>query len=193
MNKHIPDLHTRPFRRQLLSWKNLSKEILESALNNYEGTLLYVSHDRYFINRTADRILELKNRGFTEYVGNYDYYLEKKETMTDYTSNASAAKNAEPAEQTQSDSKLDWKAQKEHQAAVRKVQNRLSDVEKKIEELETKKEAIESSLSDPVNARNSAKLNDLTSQLNEVDEKLLTLMDDWEQISQELESVTNEK
>lgn len=170
-----------------------SKEILESALNNYEGTLLYVSHDRYFINRTADRILELKNRGFTEYVGNYDYYLEKKETMTDYTSNASAAKNAEPAEQTQSDSKLDWKAQKEHQAAVRKVQNRLSEVEKKIEEFEEKKEAIESSLSDPVNARNSAKLNDLTSQLSEVDEKLLTLMDDWEQISQELESVTNEK
>lgn len=170
-----------------------SKEILESALNNYEGTLLYVSHDRYFINRTADRILELKNHGFTEYVGNYDYYLEKKDTLTDFTSSGPESKNAETVKITQeSESKLDWKAQKEHQAVLRKIQNRLNDVEKKIEALEEKKESLEAALADPVNSYNSAKLNDLTAQLAEVDEMLLTLMDDWEQVSQELEEA-NEK
>ncbi|MBO4846797.1 MAG: ABC-F family ATP-binding cassette domain-containing protein [Lachnospiraceae bacterium] len=170
-----------------------SKEILESALNNYEGTLLYVSHDRYFINRTADRILELKNHSFTEYVGNYDYYLEKKDTITDFASSVADSKNNETSKAvTESESKLDWKAQKEHQAVLRKIQNRLNDVEKKIETLEEKKESLEAALADPVNSYNSAKLNDLTAQLAEVDEKLLTLMDDWEQVSQELEEA-NEK
>ena len=163
-----------------------SKEILESALNNYEGTLLYVSHDRYFINRTADRILELKNHGFTEYLGNYDYYLEKKDQI-------SASVNSNSRQQTivESENKLDWKAQKEYQAGLRKIQNRLNEVEKKIEALESEKEKLEVALSDPVNSYNSAKLNELTAKLSEVDEKLLPLMDDWEMISEELEEYKN--
>ncbi len=163
-----------------------SKEILESALNNYEGTLLYVSHDRYFINRTADRILELKNHGFTEYLGNYDYYLEKKDQI-------SASVNSNSRQQTivESENKLDWKAQKEYQAGLRKIQNRLNEVEKKIEALESEKEKLEAALSDPVNSYNSAKLNELTAKLSEVDEKLLPLMDDWEMISEELEEYKN--
>ena len=163
-----------------------SKEILESALNNYEGTLLYVSHDRYFINRTADRILELKNHGFTEYLGNYDYYLEKKDQI-------SSSDNSNSRQQTivESENKLDWKAQKEYQAGLRKIQNRLNEVEKKIETLESEKEKLEVALSDPVNSYNSAKLNELTAKLSEVDEKLLPLMDDWEMISEELEEYKN--
>ncbi len=163
-----------------------SKEILESALNNYEGTLLYVSHDRYFINRTADRILELKNHGFTEYLGNYDYYLEKKDQI-------SSSDNSNSRQQTivESENKLDWKAQKEYQAGLRKIQNRLNEVEKKIETLESEKEKLEVALSDPVNSYNSAKLNELAAKLSEVDEKLLPLMDDWEMISEELEEYKN--
>ena len=163
-----------------------SKEILESALNNYEGTLLYVSHDRYFINRTADRILELKNHSFTEYLGNYDYYLEKKDQI-------SVPDNSNIKQQTavESENKLDWKAQKEYQAGLRKIQNRLNDVEKKIEALESEKEKLEAALSDPVNSYNSAKLNELTAKLSEVDDKLLPLMDDWEMISEELEEYRN--
>lgn len=163
-----------------------SKEILESALNNYEGTLLYVSHDRYFINRTADRILELKNHGFTEYLGNYDYYLEKKDQI-------SSSDNSNSKQQTtvESENKLDWKAQKEYQAGLRKIQNRLNEVEKKIEALESEKEKLEVALSDPVNSYNSAKLNELAAKLSEVDEKLLPLMDDWEMISEELEEYKN--
>ncbi|MBR6148551.1 MAG: ABC-F family ATP-binding cassette domain-containing protein [Lachnospiraceae bacterium] len=163
-----------------------SKEILESALNNYEGTLLYVSHDRYFINRTADRILELKNHGFTEYLGNYDYYLEKKDQIS-----ASDNSNSKQKTTVESENKLDWKAQKEYQAGLRKIQNRLNEVEKKIEALESEKEKLEVALSDPVNSYNSAKLNELAAKLSEVDEKLLPLMDDWEMISEELEEYKN--
>ena len=163
-----------------------SKEILESALNNYEGTLLYVSHDRYFINRTADRILELKNHGFTEYLGNYDYYLEKKDQIS-----SSDNSNSKQKTTVESENKLDWKAQKEYQAGLRKIQNRLNEVEKKIEALESEKEKLEVALSDPVNSYNSAKLNELTAKLSEVDEKLLPLMDNWEMISEELEEYKN--
>ena len=160
-----------------------SKEILESALNNYEGTLLYVSHDRYFINRTADRILELKNHGFTEYLGNYDYYLEKKDQLS-----VPQQANSQTAPSVESENKLDWKAQKEYQATIRKIQNRLNDIESRIEKLESEKEQLEAALSDPVNAYNSAKLNELSAKHAALDDELLPLMDEWEQVSEELES-----
>ena len=170
-----------------------SKEILETALNNYEGTLLYVSHDRYFINRTADRILELKDKSFTEYLGNYDYYLEKRDQIKAYTNSASSDnknvsnRSSDQALQAANDSKSDWKAQKELQAQKRKVQNRLNEIEKKIAELESEKESLEKALADPVNSYNSAKLNELTSKLAQADDALLPLMDEWEQVSEELE------
>lgn len=157
-----------------------SKEILESALNNYEGTLLYVSHDRYFINRTADRILEINNKKIYEYLGNYDYYLEKKNEIT--TTQSSTSKIV-----VETEVKLDWKQQKEAQAAVRKLQNSLNTVEKQIEELESQKNQLNNDLLLPENSTNSAKLNDISSKLNDIDEKLILLMEEWEEISSKLE------
>lgn len=157
-----------------------SKEILESALNNYEGTVLYVSHDRYFINRTADRIIELTNNNITEYLGNYDYYMEKR-------SEVSTEKANEPSPREESDVKADWKQQKENQAAIRKLQNRLSNVEKQIEDLETQQEKLNNDMMLPEFATNSAKLGEISSQLNEIEQKLIELMEEWEQLSSQLE------
>lgn len=160
-----------------------SKEILENALNNYEGTLLYVSHDRYFINRTADKILELKNKGFTEYLGDYDYYLEKKDVLQ-------PKEITETVVQQETENKLDWKAQKELQAALRKIQNKQKDIEAKIEKLEAEQSQLNEELAKPENGFNSAKLNELTSKLNDVEEQLLMLMDEWEAISKEYEEMS---
>jgi len=160
-----------------------SKEILEQALNAYEGTLLYVSHDRYFINRTADRILELSGNSFNEYLGDYDYYLEKK------------AERSVNEQQKGNDTKIenegnknDWLQQKRQQAGLRKIKNRLSDNEKVIEELEAKKQKLGEALYDPVNATNSAKLNEISSDISMIDDKLAGLYDEWEMISSELEA-----
>ena len=156
-----------------------SKEILENALNSYEGTLLYVSHDRYFINQTADKILELKKKTFTEYYGNYDYYLEKKDVLQlqdDIIENKKDETN-----------KLDWKAQKEHQATIRKIQNRLNDVEAQIEVNENKQAELNEMLNDPANSYNSSKLNEISSELAKVEDILIELMEQWEEISKELE------
>lgn len=113
-----------------------SKEILEHALNDYTGTLLYVSHDRYFINQTATRILDLVNQKFVNYIGNYDYYLEKKEELTAaYTSEVNASDSASPAS-APSENKLSWQEQKEAQAKERKRQNDLRKTEKRITALE---------------------------------------------------------
>ena len=99
----------------------VSKEILEQALKDYTGTILYVSHDRYFINQTATRILELTNQTLVNYIGNYDYYLEKKEELTAFT-----LLLLKPSSETgESSVKLDWKAQKEEQARLRKRENDL--------------------------------------------------------------------
>ena len=119
-----------------------SKEILEEALNNYSGTILYVSHDRYFINQTASRILELVNQTFVNYIGNYDYYLEKKEALTlayasgnetnaENVSNSGNSAASTPA----SDSKLSWQEQKEQQARERKRKNELKKTEEEIAKL----------------------------------------------------------
>ncbi len=161
-----------------------SKEILENALNNYEGTLLYVSHDRYFINRTADRILELKQQGFTEYLGDYDYYLEKRDDL----SPSLVQDTVEVPKETVN--KLDWKAQKELQAALRKLQNRQNDIESKIEKLEAEQAKLNEELANPVNSSNSAKLNELTSKLNDNEETLLLLMEEWEEVSKEYEEMS---
>ena len=118
-----------------------SREILENAIRSYEGTVLYVSHDRYFINQTATRILDLENQSFINYIGNYDYYLEKHDSLgnSDFTTDSSTF----PSE---SDNKLDWKAQKEEQARLRKKENDLKKVEKEIETLEKENEEIDGQL-----------------------------------------------
>lgn len=152
-----------------------SKEILEDALNSYTGTLIYVSHDRYFINRTASRILELRDKQFHNYLGNYDYYLEKKvEPIKDNTTFKQV---------TETDSKIDWKAQKEEQAKIRKRENDLKKCEETIEKLETKIAEIEAKMTQPEIATNSAELNKLTKEQAELNEQLNQQMEIWEALA----------
>ena len=158
----------------------MSKEILEDALNGYEGTILYVSHDRYFINRTAHRILDLTEGQFVNYVGNYDYYLEKKETMTNFTSAPSSTTVSVAEESMQSESKLDWKQQKEEQAKQRKKENRLKKVEEQITELETKQEELSEAMSLPENASDPAKLMELSNEQASIASSLEELYEEWE-------------
>jgi len=157
-----------------------SKEILETALNAYEGTVLYVSHDRYFINKTATRILELTHQQFVNYIGNYDYYLEKKELLTPVSDTPAANGKAE-APSTQ---KLDWKQQKETQALLRKKENDLKKCEEKIETLETKNAALDDEMAKPEIATNSAKLQEIAKEKAAVEAELETLYAKWEELSE---------
>ena len=155
-----------------------SKEILETALNAYEGTVLYVSHDRYFINKTASRILELTHQEFVNYIGNYDYYLEKKDLLTP-VSDAPAAQTAEPSAQ-----KLDWKQQKESQALARKKENDLKKCEARIEELESKGNALDEEMAKPENATNVSRLQELAKEKEKVEAELEELYAKWEELSE---------
>lgn len=163
----------------------MSREILETALNHYSGTVLYVSHDRYFINKTAHRILELSELSFTNYLGNYDYYLEKKApllTASDgtLTSSASVARDV-----TASESKQDWKQKKEEQAARRKRENELKKTEARIEEAETRIAEIEAEMLLPEVCTDVGKLQTLQKEKDALDEELLELMEAWEELSED--------
>lgn len=160
-----------------------SKEILETALNAYEGTVLYVSHDRYFINKTASRILELTHQEFVNYIGNYDYYLEKKELLTPVSELNSAAAVEEPSAQ-----KLDWKQQKENQALIRKRENDLKKCEEKIESLEAKSAALDEEMTNPEIATNSAKLQEIAREKEKLDAELETLYARWEKLSEAVQA-----
>lgn len=155
----------------------LSKEILEDALNAYEGTVLYVSHDRYFINRTASRILELTDKSLISYLGNYDYYLEKKDVLAPRQSPVSGS--AAPKEET-SETKLDWQAQKEQQARERKRENDLKKCEEEIASLEEKDRLLDEEMALPENATNVAKLQEITKEKEDISEKLTALYEKWE-------------
>lgn len=163
-----------------------SKAILENAINHFEGTVLYVSHDRYFINTTAHRILDLTSQTMLNYIGNYDYYLDKKDAMeqahlqtetkvSDVTASAAA---------TASDTKLSWQQQKEEQARQRKLEKELQAVETEIEELESDNEQIDTELSDPANGNDVAKLQELSKKRAENDARLEELMQRWESLSE---------
>ena len=166
----------------------MSKEILEDALNGYEGTILYVSHDRYFINRTAHRILDLTEGQFVSYVGNYDYYLEKHDTVM-AAIEASApqntdANNTAAAKAAESEVKLDWKAQKEEQARLRKKENDLKKCEEKIAELEARISEIDTEMSDPTIGTQVAKLQELTKEQAACQEQLEKLYEQWEELAE---------
>lgn len=160
-----------------------SKEILEKALNEYFGTVLYVSHDRYFINQTATRIMELVNGTFVNYIGNYDYYLEKKDALTvAYTSPAYNAPLPQPS--NESDTKLDWKAQKEAQAKERKRQNDLKKVEEKISILEDRDAEIDMEMSNPDVFTNSVRCQELSQEKANIMQELETLYEQWELLAE---------
>ena len=166
----------------------MSKEILEDALNGYEGTILYVSHDRYFINRTAHRILDLTEGQFVSYVGNYDYYLEKHDTVM-AAIEASAPQNTDAdntaaAKAAESEVKLDWKAQKEEQARLRKKENDLKKCEEKIAELEARISEIDTEMSDPAIGTQVAKLQELSKEQTTCQEQLEKLYEQWEELAE---------
>ncbi len=161
-----------------------SKEILEEALNNYTGTLLYVSHDRYFINQTATRILELTGNTLVNYVGNYDYYLEKKEALTAIYAPSSAAQ-AEAAPQTDTATKLDWKQQKEEQARIRKRQNDLKKTEERIAELEERDKAIDEALSKEEIFTQVSECMKLNTEKAAILEELEQLYEKWEELAED--------
>jgi ATP-binding cassette subfamily F protein 3 len=166
----------------------MSKEILEDALNGYEGTILYVSHDRYFINRTAHRILDLTEGQFVSYVGNYDYYLEKHDTVMAAieasTPQSADADNTAATKAAESEVKLDWKAQKEEQARLRKKENDLKKCEEKIAELETRISEIDTEMSDPSIGTQVAKLQELSKEQTSCQEQLEKLYEQWEELAE---------
>ena len=158
-----------------------SKEILEEALNSYTGTVFYVSHDRYFINQTATRILDLTNQAVVNYIGDYDYYLEKKEELTEKYAPAAAQAIAE-AKQA-SDNKLSWQQQKEEQARQRKRENELKKVEARIEELETRDKEIDETMVLPDICTNVAECAKLSKEKAAITEELEGLYEKWEELA----------
>lgn len=180
----------------------MSKEILEDALNAYTGTVLYVSHDRYFINKTASRILDLNRKTLTSYLGNYDYYLEKKDeqlalidaaaggtsaNISDAARNAGANSQASLSADSYSQSvgtKQDWQAQKEQQALQRKKENELKKCEERIEQLETRNEEIDTLMASPEVCTDVAKLQELNKEKEINDAELAVLYEKWEQLSE---------
>ncbi len=172
-----------------------SKEILESAIRGYEGTVLYVSHDRYFINKTATRILDLTHNRLVDYIGNYDYYLEHVddrmsrlfgENVSAYAENVSLSRDSaitSQAESRESKGSMDYKAQKEEKAQKKKLEAALKKCEETIAELEERGKEITTALSDPSIGTDLAKLRKLSDEQQEIEEKLLSLYDEWEVLS----------
>ena len=164
-----------------------SKEILESALNQYTGTVFFVSHDRYFINQTATRILELTGETVVNYIGNYDYYLEKHDIMTQLYVKPQEISDIQAGKQDDAVNKLDWQAQKAEQARIRKIENSLKKIEDEIAALEEEISAIDEECAKPENAVNSAKLNELAARQQECRERLETCYETWEDLSMQLD------
>lgn len=167
-----------------------SKEILEQALNDYEGTVLYVSHDRYFVNQTATRILDLYNKQFYSFAGNYDYYLEKKDVVEQPSGavqpngqTTTAGANTDAAE-SDSDSKLSWQQQKEEQALKRKKENRLRKCEDDIAALEDEIAQLNEQMADPAIATDVAKLQELSKKQTALQETLEQRYEEWEELSE---------
>ncbi len=155
-----------------------SKEILEYALNHYEGTVLYVSHDRYFINKTATRILDLTEKNLQNYMGNYDYYSEKKETLQ-----LSSTTTIQIISNEEKEGKLDWKEQKQQQALRKKQERELEQVEAHIAQLEQENTSLEEKMTDPSICSNSVKLQELSNHLESNTNTLNELYEKWEALS----------
>lgn len=152
-----------------------SKEILEQALKSYEGTVLYISHDRYFINQTAQKIIELTKDKAVTYLGNYDYYMEKLEE------NKTEEKTQETV--TETENKIDWKKQKEIQAQQRKKENQIKKLENEISETEDKITELDELLATEEVYTNSMRSREVYEEKEALEEKLMTLYEEWENIN----------
>ena len=162
-----------------------SKEILEEALNSYTGTVFYVSHDRYFINQTATRILELTNQAVVNYIGDYDYYLDKKEELTDKYApvQQETVTVQETAPATAYEGKLTWQQQKEEQARKRKQEAELKKTEARIEELETRDKEIDETLVLPDVCTNVGRCAELSREKDKIQQELEELYEKWETLA----------
>lgn len=163
-----------------------SKEILEEALCGYEGTVFYVSHDRYFVNKTATRILDLTHETIISYDGNYNDYLEqkeRKEAIMGFDSSSSSASSSASNSNTVTETKLSWIEQKEQQAKERKLKNRIAKLEEIISDCEAKIAEIDESMQQPEICTNSFELNRLTEEKSKLEETLLEAMTEWEELN----------
>ncbi len=163
----------------------VSKDVLENALNNFPGTVCYVSHDRYFINKTATRILDLTENRLLNYIGNYDYYIEKREAVEEAANLTNTEQAEKPADV--SESKKEWIDNKTALAQKKKVKNALNKCEKEISEIEDKLQAVDEEFSNPENASNVGKLMELQKQKESLEKRLDKLMEDWEELTLQME------
>ena len=162
----------------------IGREILEDAIRAYTGTVFYVSHDRYFVNRTATRVLELTRNTILSYDGNYDDYLNFKERKEAAVFGTESTASAGPANAPETESKLDWKEQKEAQAQKRKLQNRIAALEQTIERCEARIAEIDDLMASPEVCTNSFRLNELGMEREALEEELLSAMTEWEELSE---------
>ena len=177
------------------------REVLEDAIRNYEGTVLYVSHDRYFINKTATRILELFENRFDNYIGDYDYYLEKKEDVRKYGGsvldvNANSQKprtSAVPNPEIKSEQKTDWELQKEYKKNLQKLQRDLKSTEEEIQKLEARNEELDDDYMNPDIAADVGRLMELHKEHEKNDARLGDLYESWETISEQLEELKQQE
>ncbi len=163
----------------------VSKDVLENALNNFPGTVCYVSHDRYFINKTATRILDLTENRLLNYIGNYDYYIEKREAVEEAANLTNTEQDEKPADV--SESKKEWIDNKTALAQKKKIKNALNKCEKEISEIEDKLQSIDEEFSNPENASNVGKLMELQKQKESLEKRLDKLMEDWEELTLQME------
>ena len=163
----------------------VSKDVLENALNNFPGTVCYVSHDRYFINKTATRILDLTENRLLNYIGNYDYYIEKREAVEEAANLTNTEQDEKPADV--SESKKEWIDNKTAQAQKKKIKNALNKCEKEISEIEDKLQSIDEEFANPENASNVGKLMELQKQKEALEKRLDKLMEDWEELTLQTE------
>ena len=161
----------------------VSKEILENALNSYTGTVLYVSHDRYFINSTATRIIELTNQNIVNYIGNYDYYLEKRDILTTKTFPATTGSSS--ADTAVKDSKISWQQSREEQNRLKKRKNEIKRTEERISVVEERLSAIDAEYSDPSIGSNTARLMELHNESAGLQKELDELYEHWDSLMEE--------
>lgn len=160
----------------------VSKEILENALNNYTGTVLFVSHDRYFINAAATRIIELSNKTVVNYIGNYDYYLEKRDILSAKPINTVSSADIEHAKKA-ADSKASWQEEKVKQAQLKKIKNELKRTEERIANIEERIDKLDNMYADPAISSNTAKLMEIHTEKEELSKELDKLYDRWGELT----------
>lgn len=160
----------------------VSKEILENALNNYTGTVLFVSHDRYFINAAATRIIELSNKTVVNYIGNYDYYLEKRDILSAKPINTVSSTDIEHAKKA-ADSKASWQEEKVKQAQLKKIKNELKRTEERIANIEERIDKLDNMYADPAISSDTAKLMEIHTEKEELSKELDKLYDRWGELT----------